>query len=184
MRTRSSRPTKPPETRARRPKPGRIRALKDGALYWRAIKPIWDAVSIYHGGVAFLKQFSRVNRAQGLLLAAHWCQSEVCNGGFHQFFHNSTGVLAPEAIEGFRFLGMLSAARIASRATRWFGDPYPRARGDRIKRLDALMHPGEEREDCDPFYKLDDTFFATDDIKVFRTKADAFVRANLHLFFR
>jgi Domain of unknown function (DUF4375) len=27
------------------------------------------------------------------------CQSEVCNGGFDQFFYNGTGVLAPEAAE-------------------------------------------------------------------------------------
>ncbi|WP_369973953.1 DUF4375 domain-containing protein [Polaromonas sp. SP1] len=30
------------------------------------------------------------------LFAVHWCQSEICNGGFMQFFANSTGVLAPE----------------------------------------------------------------------------------------
>lgn len=49
------------------------------------------------------------------MFAAHFCQSEICNGGLGQFFGNSTGGLAPEAVEGFREIGQAQvAALIAS----------------------------------------------------------------------
>ena len=74
-------------------------ASKPPDSYWRLLEPIWDSVSIYDGPKTFLRQYRRLPRAVGHLFAAHWCQSEICNGGFHQFFGNSTGVLAPEAME-------------------------------------------------------------------------------------
>ncbi|WP_164468170.1 DMP19 family protein [Caulobacter vibrioides] len=48
----------------------------------------------------FLAGFSAVPTPSKHLLATHWLQSEVHNGGFSQFFSNSTGVLAPEAVAG------------------------------------------------------------------------------------
>jgi len=44
------------------------------------------------------------------LYSAYFCQFEVCNGGFSQFFSNSTGVLAPEAVEAFKAIGQPGVA--------------------------------------------------------------------------
>ena len=77
-----------------------------GEIYWRAVDPIWHSISIYDGPRVFLRQFGKVPVHLGLLLAAHWCRSEVFNGGFHQFFSNPTGVLAPEAVSGFKAIGL------------------------------------------------------------------------------
>jgi len=40
------------------------------------------------------------------LYCGHRCQSEVTNGGLYQFFSNTTGLLAPEALFGFREIGL------------------------------------------------------------------------------
>lgn len=77
-------------------------AGEDRTSYWRLVEPIWDTVSIYHGPKAFLEQFEAAPEASRTLFAAHWCQSEIDNGGLYQFFCNSTGVLALEAAEAFR----------------------------------------------------------------------------------
>lgn len=66
--------------------------------------------SWYEGPEEFVRQFRRVRPEVGHLYAAHWCQSEVRNGGFHQFFSNTTGLLAPEALEGFRAIGAVEWA--------------------------------------------------------------------------
>ena len=80
----------------------RVDAIVDGKKdYFDLIEPIWEQVSIYDGEAVFLRQFGAIAERQKHVLAAHWCQSEVCNGGFLQFFHNSTGVLCPEAVTGF-----------------------------------------------------------------------------------
>ena len=87
----------------------------------------------------------------GLLFAAHFAQSEICNGGFNQLFWNSTGVLAPEAVEGFQVIGMPETAEILSRAMRLLGENYPRERGERQNIL-AVLHK-------EKFNELDEKFF-------------------------
>ena len=127
-----------------------------GATYWSLVEPIWDSISIYDGAAIFLRDFRAARPEVGHLLAAHWCQSEVCNGGFHQFFHNSTGVLAPEALNGFRAIGLHEWARLLEEAMRFFGKPYPREQEVRIEKLPSAAG---KRENWDPFYALDEQFY-------------------------
>ena len=109
-----------------------------GDLYWGLVEPVWEEIEIYEGPEEFARTFARVSRPAGLLFAAHFCQSEVCNGGFDQFFSNSTGVLAPEAIEGFKTIGQDVVAEIIQEACSLFGEPFPRERSLRQGKLKAI----------------------------------------------
>src|SRR5581483_3806249 len=91
----------------------------------------------------------------GCLFAAHWCQSEVCNGGFHQFFYNPTGVLAPEAMDGFDAIGLPACAQVVREAMELFDVPFPRDRDDRIDQLERLDSGDNGR----PFEELDERFY-------------------------
>jgi hypothetical protein len=126
-------------------------------LYWQAIEPIWDDITIYDGPTPFLEQFQSVKPYLRNLFATHWCQSEVCNGGLHQFFWNSTGVLAPEAVEGFLALGLPDCAAILKEAMAVFGPTYPRERSERTEALDQLSTEATAEEEL--FRELDDRFF-------------------------
>jgi hypothetical protein len=130
---------------------------KPGETYWRLVEPIWKSINIYHGPAVFIQQFRKARPEAGHLFAAHWCQSEVCNGGFHQFFSNPTGVLAPEALKGFEAIGLHEWAAILKDAMRFFGNPYPREQEERIEKMRRV--PGKKREEWDPFYLLDDRFY-------------------------
>jgi hypothetical protein len=99
--------------------------------YWTHVDPVWEKISIYDGPERFLLEFGKAPKKSQTLFAAHWAQSEIMNGGLGQFFSNSTGVLAPEAVEAFREIGMPRCASILSDAMRFFGEEYPR---DRKKR--------------------------------------------------
>jgi hypothetical protein len=130
--------------------------LKTGDKYWSVIEPIWEKVSIYDGEEIFLTQFSEIPEKIGHLLAAHWCQSEVRNGGFDQFFFNSTGVLAPEAVVGFHAIGMSQTATIVLQAIQRLGEKYSRRRDKRNVQLSLL----EQQESIDdPFDDLNIVFF-------------------------
>lgn len=96
--------------------------------YWELVEPYWDVVSIHGGADNFIQQFAALPRASQHLYAAHMTQSEVQNGGLAQFFDNGTGILAPEAVEGFQGLGMPQTAEALADAMKLFGDPYPRER--------------------------------------------------------
>ena len=107
--------------------------MSDG--YWRLVEPVWESINIYEGPATFLTTLADAPVTSGLLFAAHWCYSEVCNGGLSQFFANSTGVLAPEAIRGFRAIRQPAVAAILEKAVERFGPIYPRERDDRQLKL-------------------------------------------------
>lgn len=107
-----------------------------------------ESINIYDGPQIFLKSFRSADPDAALIYAATFCQSEVCNGGFRQFFSNSTGVLAPEAVEAFSRLGMPNTADIVRQACERVRNPYPRERSARK----ALLNESNFRDLDDRFY--------------------------------
>jgi len=100
--------------------------------YWDLVEPVWLPLNeLWEDENAFVAQYRRVPAHVGHLYAGHWCQSEVCNGGFHQFFYNTTGLLAPEAVAAFSSVGLQRMADILQRAMDCFGAEYPRSREER-----------------------------------------------------
>jgi Domain of unknown function (DUF4375) len=77
---------------------------------------VWDKIDTDQTLDVFLTTFTAVPRHQGLLYAVWRCDSEVCNGGFHQFFDNNAGLLTDEAIEGFIAIGLPQLANLVVQA--------------------------------------------------------------------
>jgi len=138
------------------------------SCYWDAVDPFWDVINIYDSPEIFLETFAKAPLKPGLLFAAHFCESEVCNGGFYQFFFNPTGVLAPEAVRGFRAIGQNQVAEVVAFAMGVFGSEYPRDRNLRQSMLENL-----EKKYFDPY---DDRFydFIDDEAGGFEAAADAY----------
>jgi Domain of unknown function (DUF4375) len=124
--------------------------------YWSIVGPVWGAINIYDGPEVFAQTFGSAPRASRLVFAAHFCQSEICNGGFHQFFGNSSGVLAPEAVEGFREIGQAQVAALIEKAMSLFGSVYPRDRKERQARLTGGVESSLDALD-ETFYSLIDS---------------------------
>ena len=127
--------------------------------YWDVLEPYWEKIDIYGEPADFLAAFNAVHERERTLFAAHWCESEVANGGFHQFFYNSTGVLAPEAAQAYRAVGLADVAAILEEAMSFFGSPYPRDRSDRMSALPE-EDGGRDREEWDPFFALNERLAA------------------------
>ena len=119
--------------------------------YWHFIEPIWDQINIYDGADIFLSTYATAKPPAGAIYAAHFAQSEICNGGFYQLFSNSTGVLSPEAVQGFRLIGMDKTAGLLNAAMEMLGNTFPRDRGARQKVLKNLSK--------EKFDQLDKAFF-------------------------
>jgi hypothetical protein len=99
-------------------------------------------ISIYDGPCVFLQEFGEADRLNQIMFAAYWFQGEFLNGGLAQFFANSTGVLAPEAVVACRVLNMPLLAAQLEEAMKLFGLPYPRERSVRHAKLTEF----EERD--------------------------------------
>jgi hypothetical protein len=106
--------------------------------YWDQIEKAFNEVDIYETHEVFKQSASKFPEWQIDLLAVHWTMSEVANGGLEQYFENSTGILAPEAVIGFQHLGRSDLAAALQKAMALLGEPYPRERDARRQRLAAL----------------------------------------------
>lgn len=103
--------------------------------YWDLIKPLFSRIRTSKGREEYLTAIAKEPRSLVLLFAAHLCGAEVLNGGFLQLFYNDTGIVVPEAIEGFRAIGMPELADLVEEAIKPLGSPYPRSREERQEAL-------------------------------------------------
>ncbi|MEX0971347.1 MAG: DUF4375 domain-containing protein [Paracoccaceae bacterium] len=104
--------------------------------------PYYDQLDPYHGPEAWAASKAGVPQPALDLYALHWAFSEVTAGGFSQFFNGATGILAPEARDGFRAIGMADVATVIQAAMDKLGTPFPlelEARRDLIKFETARM---------------------------------------------
>ena len=133
-------------------------AQQPGERYWSVVEPFSHTVSTYDGPGEFARQLRASPPKAGHLFAAHWCQSEVRNGGLHQFFSNSTGVLAPGGagrVPGHRAFGV---GEHPGRGHAVLRRAVPREQAERQELLAARR--GRRREEWDPFFALDERFYS------------------------
>lgn len=81
----------------------------------------------------------RMTPVQMALWSIANADGQICNGGFSQFFYNSYGELAHEALSGFELLGLAQYADILRAAYAVFPDQrIPKDRDERVAILEAL----------------------------------------------
>ena len=104
-----------------------------------------------------LSWFRGLTPVQQVIFSTHYLSAEVYNGGFHQYFHNGTGLTAPEAVESFRRLGLNDVADLVQEAMLVFGSEFPRHRERRQAFLDSIV--GDEPSEWNPFFLIDERFY-------------------------
>lgn len=159
-------------------------ASAEKPAYREYMSAAWAAIDIYNGPDAFFASFAAVPAPAADLVAAHWLVSEVRNGAFPQFFSNATGVLAPEAVQALRRLGLPEAAALVEEAMSFFDEPYPRDRAARQERIDWVwedeLSEGEQHN-LDLMLEISGEFLDAigRDMEHFIPAADAYARAHL-----
>jgi hypothetical protein len=148
------------------------REREPGDLAGAVLAPVQKAVKL-GDGEAFARVLAALRPDERYLYAVFWCDAEVCNGGFHQFYANSTGVVAPEATEGFDALGLHECAALVRDTMRFFGARYPRERETRCELLDRVR--GDTRKEWDPFFTKNDAYYALFKGDTLAAAADAYV---------
>ncbi len=128
--------------------------MQNNSDLWPLSETPPKVVVIYDSPDVFQNTFASVSIPHQVSFAAFWLQAEILNGGLVQFFSNSTGILAPEAVAACRTVGLPQLALKIEQAMAWFGASYPRDREVRESALEAYAdaHP----ESDDPFADLDD----------------------------
>lgn len=97
-------------------------------------------------------ELEKLNEHEKVFFITQLLEQEVNNGGFSQFFYNSSGNFANDIVNSFTKIGAVKTAEICKKALAVFGDTAPVDRNERENFLDS--------KDCDDILnKCDDAFY-------------------------
>ncbi len=136
--------------------------------YPRIFQPYYESFDFYHGRQKWEKSIDKAPREAILLFSIHWLHLEVVNGGFWQYFFNSTSTTCPEAIEGFQAIGMPDVSELVESASLKLGTPFPFDKEQRMR----IVGESQSRMNFDEF---DDRFYDLADTDQFFRKEPRFV---------
>jgi hypothetical protein len=126
-----------------------------------------DGWAVYEDLVG--QNWASLTPAQRALVGFASMRSEVDNGGFDQFFYNSSGDLAVEAMNASRSLHLDNVADLISRAMELLSGGYS---SDRTVRQAALK--GTERN---AFWALDKEFYGLEQELDFKAAINALAKS-------
>ena len=105
------------------------------------------------------EDMSLLSEAERIFYITQTLEMEVNNGGFSQFFYNSSGNFSNELVGAFTAIGANATAAICQKAISAFGRDIPVDRDEREEMLDELESDefDEILEECDnAFYDYED----------------------------
>lgn len=116
-------------------------------------------IALSERGRFWREEFDDLSHAEQVFLAIWELEAQVNNGGFDQYFSNTSGDTAFAVVDALKTIGAPEAARIVAKATSVFpGSSPPRDREQRQRLLNAL--PPEREAVLD---SLDEEFYGYPD---------------------
>ena len=98
---------------------------------WTINEPAYWTINIYGSYDNYLESAKGFTVEQRYLNAICWYFAEVNNGGHHQFFYNSTGIVWEDALAGLRLFKMDILADNLQSVIDYFGGSVPFDRAER-----------------------------------------------------
>jgi len=111
------------------------------------------------GKTQYGDDMSVLSEAERVFYITQTLEMEVNNGGFSQFFFNSSGNFSNELVGAFTTIGANTTAAICQKAIAAFGRDIPIDRDEREEMLDEL----ESDEIDEILEECDDAFYAYED---------------------
>lgn len=151
-----------------------VEEIKKTDDMWTINEPAYWTINIYGSYDDYIETSKRFTLEQRYLNAICWYFAEVNNGGHHQFFYNSTGIVWEDTLAGLRLFKMDELAENLQSVINYFGGSIP---FDRAERWTILQDWENNPEFFDFLDEKDDAVYTYDGIF-----EDVFVHENPHLF--
>ncbi|QKF61478.1 DMP19 family protein [Campylobacter curvus] len=125
--------------------------------YFDVIEPLWFSVDIYDSYEIYERTLQPFSREQRYVFTTEWLIAEVSNGGFEQFFDNSTGIVLKDALEGLKQMDCDDAVSVIERVIECYGVFSSLDRKTRWVEMENISDEAWEKIDAlnDEFYKLE-----------------------------
>jgi hypothetical protein len=143
---------------------------------WDIVQPMWWSINIYGSHQEYLESANQFTLEQRYLLAVQWMDAEVCNGGWHQFFFNSTGIVWKDAYDADRHMGCNPMVDLIEKVIAVYGKPPSPDRDERFAELERF----EEEEEFDRLDGLSDLYYELEETQ--SAAVEAWVRQNPEKF--
>lgn len=101
------------------------------------IEPVWYSVNIYDGIEQYENDLKKFTLEQRYVLALAWYIAEVGNGGHDQFYFNSTGIVAEDALKGLQAIGLSQNHKILQESFDRLGGKPSKDRSTRQDQLES-----------------------------------------------
>ncbi len=101
-------------------------------------------------------------------------EAEVNNGGYNQFYYNSSGLFASLAPDALRLIGAKKYADLTKRANAVFAINKNKI----TKEQDGTIEGFSKSYDDNPLDKFDDEFYALEELEILRELQVEFIRKN------
>ncbi len=149
------------------------------------VQHVWSAVANGDDGAARRRGLSLATAGQRAVYAVMFSSSEICSGGFRQYFWNPTGALAREAVQGFRLIGLLSHADLVLRVLTEHPELDTEDRSARIAALDALLAGVGGDDDERPGFAeaIEDAYYALEARTPVSAACNAYIDRHPEAFF-
>ena len=151
-----------------------VEEIKETDDMWTINEPAYWTINIYGSYDDYIETSKGFTLEQRYLNAICWYFAEVNNGGHHQFFYNSTGIVWEDTLAGLRLFKMDELAENLQSVINYFGGSIP---FDRAERWTILQDWENNPEFFDFLDGKDDAVYTYDGIF-----EDVFVHENPHLF--
>ncbi len=118
---------------------------------------------------------SALSEAERIFYITQTLEMEVNNGGFAQFFYNSSGDFSNELAAAFTQIGAVKTAQICQKAISAFGQEIPTGRAEAVEMLDewVLLEIHDILCECDgQFYAYEEDLNTLNWAFVMKRKAD------------
>ena len=157
--------------------PTTLAAIENERLEQAIVDYLWGRAEAL--GVDITGVLSQLDPAFSHVYATWITEAEVYNGGFNQYFFNSTGLLAPAAAEGYAAIGSPERALIVQTAMERVLDQSATLASAWSERTLEAFSASYKLE---IFADLDEAFLAVDDIENVSERRVAFIRAHPEAF--
>ena len=125
-----------------------------------------------------LQNVQRLTKGQQAIFSTWIVEGEVNNGGFNQFYFNSSGQYANMAVEGFETVGAIKFAHLMKEANKL----YASINGDLEKFDDGTLESFSESYNENPLNELDDKFYDLDEAEPLWKSRVRYIRAHIDQF--
>jgi Sec-independent protein translocase protein TatA len=153
-----------------------IDSIDDNDLEQVVIDNIYEQV-----GSDYEKEFEnakKLTKAQQAMFSVWWVEAEVNNGGFNQFYFNSSGQYAQMAVEGFELFGASKFADLMRQANQIYNENK-----ERLEEFDdGTMESFSASYKENPLNDLDTEFYELYDTEPLNKLRIAYIRKHLSEF--